>query len=338
MESFAAPSLTDADVLQAIAGIRPCRRGGLRLETEVFELAHGAKTVVHNYGQGGCGVTLCFGCAERAADLVDESTGRASGPDRTPIAVLGGGVIGLTTALELATRGYRVRVYADRFANDTTSNAAGALWLPTGIEFPDDPAERAHLNNLLARSADRFRALDPDTWGVEILPIYEPETCPHHPRYFESGAIEHPHAIAELPVGGRPRVGRVYQTFFIHTPRFLRTLIARLEAVGVDLVERRFDSPDDVMSLDEPVLVNGLALGSRELFGDAAMYPARGVLVHVRPQKLGYIVHDGYRYLFPREDALILGGTFEPGVDDDTPPPNTVRLILEHHRRFFASP
>lgn len=332
MGTFAPPSLTDADVIGAIAAVRPCRRGGLRMGTEILEHAHGAKTVVHNYGQGGCGVTLCLGCAEHAADLADQP----AGPARAPVAVLGAGVIGLTTALEFAAHGHAVTVYAERFGTDTTSNAAGALWLPTGIEFPEDPAERALLNTLLRRSAARMRALDPERWGIETLPVYEPDTCPHHPRYFESGAIDHPHAVAELPVGGRPRVGRVYETMFIHTPRFLRTLMDELARAGVTLAERRFDAPADLLALDEPLLVNCLALGARELFGDEAMYPARGVLVHVRPQPLGYIVHDGYRYLFPRDDALVLGGTFEPGVDDPSPPPNTVRLILEHHRRFFA--
>ncbi|MFI4898726.1 MAG: hypothetical protein ACIARR_12995, partial [Phycisphaerales bacterium JB059] len=67
-----------------------------------------------------------------------------------------------------------------------------------------------------------------------------------------------------------------------------------------------------------------------------AMYPARGVLVHMKPQPLGYIVHDGYKYMFPREDALVLGGCFDADVDNPTPPEHTVRAILEHHRRFFA--
>ncbi|HSU00737.1 MAG TPA: FAD-dependent oxidoreductase, partial [Geodermatophilus sp.] len=46
------------------------------------------------------------------------------------MAVVGGGVVGLTCALELARAGHRVRVHtADRIAA-TTSAVAAAIWFP----------------------------------------------------------------------------------------------------------------------------------------------------------------------------------------------------------------
>ncbi|MFT4626295.1 MAG: D-amino-acid oxidase [Myxococcota bacterium] len=50
-------------------GVRPYRRSGVRLEREGI----GGRQVVHNYGHGGAGLTLAFGCAEEAAGLVDEA-------------------------------------------------------------------------------------------------------------------------------------------------------------------------------------------------------------------------------------------------------------------------
>ena len=47
-------------------GLRPCRRGGVRCEMEVM----GSKTVVHNYGHGGSGITLSWGCAGEVLDIV----------------------------------------------------------------------------------------------------------------------------------------------------------------------------------------------------------------------------------------------------------------------------
>lgn len=44
-------------------GLRPFREGGIRLEIQP------ATRIVHNYGHGGAGVTLSWGCAEEAADL-----------------------------------------------------------------------------------------------------------------------------------------------------------------------------------------------------------------------------------------------------------------------------
>ena len=63
-----APDLSDSQILRFVCGIRPCRTGGLRLEIERVAGKH----VVHNYGHGGAGVTLSWGCAREAAALVLE--------------------------------------------------------------------------------------------------------------------------------------------------------------------------------------------------------------------------------------------------------------------------
>src|SRR3954454_4845242 len=50
------------------------------------------------------------------------------------VIVVGGGVVGLTTAVLLAEGGGRVRVWTREPAERTTSAVAGALWWPYRIE------------------------------------------------------------------------------------------------------------------------------------------------------------------------------------------------------------
>lgn len=59
------PRLADAEILSVVVGLRPARPA-VRLEAE----ARAGGLVVHNYGHGGAGVTLSWGCAEAAAHLV----------------------------------------------------------------------------------------------------------------------------------------------------------------------------------------------------------------------------------------------------------------------------
>jgi glycine/D-amino acid oxidase-like deaminating enzyme len=68
------PSLSRAEVRDAWVGLRPCRRGGVRLELE-WRAAAGRRgvAVVHNYGHGGAGMCLSYGCADEVVRLVGES-------------------------------------------------------------------------------------------------------------------------------------------------------------------------------------------------------------------------------------------------------------------------
>ncbi|GIF63007.1 amino acid oxidase [Asanoa ishikariensis] len=59
------PRLADAKVQGVVTGLRP-ERPAVRVETEQRNQVH----VVHNYGHGGTGVSLSWGCAREAARLV----------------------------------------------------------------------------------------------------------------------------------------------------------------------------------------------------------------------------------------------------------------------------
>jgi D-amino-acid oxidase len=61
------PALKNARVLNTAVGVRPYRAEP-RIERE--ELGGGV-VAIHNYGHGGAGFTLSWGCAEEAADLVE---------------------------------------------------------------------------------------------------------------------------------------------------------------------------------------------------------------------------------------------------------------------------
>ncbi len=321
------PDLSDEQFVGAVCGLRPCRRGGLRIETERL----GSKTIVHHYGHGGCGVTLSFGSAQLAADLVDG----VAKPNQS-IAVLGAGIVGLTTARELLNRGYKVRLYADKVAVQTTSAIAAALWLPVGIDHGDTPGQVELINDALVRSKRVFDGLDPETYGIQDLDMYEPMSSSTDEFVFENGTIEPPRAIEAFPFATNAVPGRVFTSKFIHNNQFLRVIHDEVLALGGEIVERKIESSNELGELDETVLVNCLALGSKQVFGDERVYPARGVIVHVKAQDLGYGVHDGYRYLFPRKDALILGGCFQEERWDEVPDQVMIDEILDHHRRFFA--
>ncbi len=324
--TLAAPNLADDQVVRTVAGIRPFRRGGPRLE----RVEAGGKVIVHNYGHGGAGFTLSWGSASLVAELL------RGHPRGSEVAVLGSGVVGLTSAQVLQEQGFRVRIYAREFPPHTTSDVAGAEWSPDLVDRGTSPALRARFGRLLALSWRRFRALVGAGWGVTPRPIYEADDVPSGLDDLPAGLLPAARQVRSLPFAPA-RAGRVYQTLLIEAPIFLARLAAEVKRGGAALEARAFASPAEVTALPEAVIVNCLGLGAGALFADAAVVPVRGQLVHLRPQRLSYLVDHPAGYVLPRTDALVLGGSFEEGVADPRTDPATCARILDANRRFFQS-
>lgn len=64
-------NLQKAPVLNIAVGLRPVRTR-IRLEMETIKVDNKVLRIVHNYGHGGAGITLSYGCALEATELIKE--------------------------------------------------------------------------------------------------------------------------------------------------------------------------------------------------------------------------------------------------------------------------
>src|SRR5690242_19684906 len=101
VELVTPPVLKEASIDQRFACTRPMREGKFNISAEEVN----GKAVIHCYGHGGSGCTTLFGSVERSIELYEKEFGKRP---KTPIRVIGSGIIGLTTAIELTRRGYEV--------------------------------------------------------------------------------------------------------------------------------------------------------------------------------------------------------------------------------------
>jgi glycine/D-amino acid oxidase-like deaminating enzyme len=115
-------------------------------------------------------------------------------------------------------------------------------------------------------------------------------------------------------------------------------MIRDVQIAGGKFEVRKFASPTEISSLPESLVFNCTGLGSRDLFGDQDLHPARGQLAILEPQpNVNYALTLGPGYMFPRPDGIILGGTFELDQWDATPQPETIAKIVSDQKRFFSS-
>jgi D-amino-acid oxidase len=323
-----APVIADQSrVIRTMAGLRPYRHAGFVVRAEQL----GEKRLVHNYGHGGGGITLSWGSSRLANELGLQGH---SGP----VAVLGSGVMGLSTARHVQEAGLPVTIYTAALPPDTTSNIAGGQFHPFAV-FRDaevTPEFRTQFTRALDYSWRRFQIMVGDDYGIRWLPTYVETDSPEAQLLATFPPINRMLTAAEHPF---PWSGTLrYDTIYVETGRYLRQMIRDVQLAGGKIEVRKFASPADLAALPESLVFNCTGLGSRDLFGDQDLRPARGQLAILEPQpEVQYAVTGGPGYMFPRPDGIILGGTFELDQWDATPDPQTVARIVANHKRFFAS-
>jgi D-amino-acid oxidase len=314
-------------VIRTLVGLRPYRAAGFVVREEAL----GDARIVHHYGHGGAGITLSWGTARLACDI---GLPGHSGP----VAVVGAGVIGLSTARLAQEAGFAVTLYAANLPPDTTSNVAGGQWSPFGHyrEHAVTPAWRGQFAAALAYSWRRFQILVGEEYGIRWLPTYTETRAgdgspddPYHPGWRRLDDAENP-----FPFANTAR----FETLYVETGLYLRQLLRDFLRAGGRIERRTFAAAQEIAALPERLVFNCTGLGARALFGDEALRPARGQLEVLLPQpEVRYAVTGGPGYMFPRPDGILLGGTFQ--LDDWSTEPRAAdsARILAAHARMFAN-
>jgi glycine/D-amino acid oxidase-like deaminating enzyme len=323
-------------VIRTTAGLRPFRPAGFVVRGEKID----QKTVIHNYGHGGAGITLSWGTGMLAV-------AEAAHTEATECAVLGCGVVGLSTARLLQQRGYTPTIYTKEMPPTVTSNLAGGLWEPASLfdlprVTPEFRAQYAEASRLAFR---RYQSLAGDVYGVRWMPLYTlardaaiPAPPPENPNsdieplYPESRKLksdEHPFRV--------PFATRKY-SMLIEPAIYLNALLRDFYLAGGKLVVRELHSLRDLTALRESLIFNCTGLGARSLFGDTELTPVKGQLVFLLPQpELEYMtIGPNGIYMFPRHDGVLLGGSFERGVDNTEIDPLVTARILHDSAELFG--
>ncbi len=320
LRSLAPVKVARSRVIREIVGLRPFRPEGFVVEAHRV----GPKLLVHNYGHGGAGITLSWGTAEQAVDLVRDFTWprptRSRQPAAKRFAVIGCGVNGLSTALMLQRR-YQdgpgtVTIYARDLPPDTTSNIAGGFWSPTAV-FDDEDVSPKFIDQfrLATKASNRaFQLLVGPEYGVRWIDTFTFHRAEINPQSNLPGGND---LYPDIQIHRDPSryfgfpYARQYKTMLIEPSIYLRCLLRDFYNAGGKVVVREFRSRDEVMRLPEPVIFNCSGLGSHALFDDKKLIPIRGQLTILLPQPEIDYCYLSSGHMFPRSDGIVLGATFD---------------------------
>ncbi len=217
------------------------------------------------------------------------------------ITVIGGGVIGLSSARCLQEAGFSVRILTREMPLETTSVAAGAVWSGSALACSSRDWAAASLRYflpltkqpgsgvILQRMREVYTEAVPDPWYRDLLPAFSRLAARDLPAGLVDGYL------MDVPI--------------IAPPIYLQALQDQFLAAGGLIEERVLDSLDEAAA-EADLLVNCSGVGARKLADDAAVYPMRGqtMLLDAPDISLGYMDNLRVDHIFPRADGVLIGG------------------------------
>lgn len=266
--------------------------------------------------------------------------------------VIGGGVIGLSVAWELACRGLPVTVVeAGRMGHG--ASWAGAGILPATATIPMlDPYEslRSLSHRLHPQWAERLQALTGiDTGFRRCGGIYlactqgESATLAAHRMWWQEHGIEHQQWTLEQLARLEPNLAsqsqkRIRSAWYLpdeyqlRNPHHLQALVAACRLSSVELLENapvhslqpgdngrlNLTTPHGELEADRVCICSGAWAQQllAQLGVSSGILPIRGqmILYQCSQPPLSSIVNVGHRYLVPRADGRLLAGSVEEEV------------------------
>jgi D-amino-acid oxidase len=321
-------------LLRTTVGLRPYRPDGFMVRHERL----GDNIVVHDYGHGGSGMTLCWGTAQLAIESVIYNLGKDA-------AVIGCGVIGLTTGRLLQRRGVKVTIYTDKEPPETTSDVSGAFWAPFGLV--DDGRMTPEISDRVVKAArlsyDEFQKLRGDErYAIRQVPIYYIDDANPSPGYERDvlpdlfdGPILKP---GEHPWGKREVM--VVQGMCFDPSPFLAAVREDFLRDGGRIVHRKIGSREEMAALPEPLVFNCSGLGSRVLANDEELIPMKGQLnlFEAQPEIDYMLALERERiYMMPRRDCIVVGTSKVRNDWTLTPDPKETERVIAGIRRLYAN-
>ncbi|MCW3090571.1 MAG: FAD-dependent oxidoreductase [Ferruginibacter sp.] len=245
------------------------------------------------------------------------------------IAIIGAGISGMSTAYLLSGNGCRVTIFATAFSPYLTSNKAAAFWFPYHIR--NDKRGIGWCNT----SYQYYRSFsDQPQTGISM--------CQLKKVLRVNTAEEEPVWISFMPEGCcramereelAPGIERAYDVTvpLIETQIFLPWLQQQLLQRGVLFVEREINDFGEIAGQFDWV-INCSALGARKLCNDDTVIPVRGQVALLEPRSgmSIYLDNESLLYVVPRKDAIIVGGTYEAGIETTDTEPATIERLLQN--------
>ena len=223
------------------------------------------------------------------------------------IAVVGSGIIGLSTTLKLNQNGYNVELFSKDNPIETNSSYAGAIWDGT---FKEGVYREWSEVSLLQYIHDA-KSKDSGVTLKELLHVYRTEV----PEPWYKNIVPMFQVISEKDKPYGTKEAHYYSVPHIDPKKYLEFLFEKVSKANT-IVYRELENLDELIE-DFDIVINCSGLGARELVKDPTMYPVFGQLLLSDSINIehSYMDDEDFTYYFSHEDHVVFGGVALKGKE-----------------------
>ena len=256
--------------------------------------------------------------------------------EKQQVNIIGSGVIGLTTAVLLSKSGYKVSIYTEKLAQNTTSAVAAAIWFPYNAE----PKEKVSKWSAFSYNYYQELANIPNS-GVKFVPLTVIEKDIKDCWWLEAIPNNNYKKINDTNLPKDCKLGFEILVPFIESAVFLTFLENEFKKFEGKIIHQKINTFDD---LDKTIpIVNCSGLGAIELCNDQELFPVKGQIVTVAKQAniqsiiLNYPVNktgEELSYIVVRNNDIVLGGTAINNDFNTKPNPIISQKIIKRCKKI----
>ncbi|XP_008202302.1 D-aspartate oxidase [Nasonia vitripennis] len=266
------------------------------------------------------------------------------------IAVVGAGVIGITTAVAMkeAFPSAELTVFSEAFSPETTGDGSAGLWTPYIIANTDE-------QKILRWSQATHKWLEifwksemASDVGVSLLPSYRLTSSSEGLPVPVWGDVVY--GCSKLNKKQLERLSKTneknytagyhYITYTCEPTKMLPFLMKKLRSMNVRIVKTKIKDLKKLKEQGFDVVINCSGIGSRELCFDKSVIPIRGQVTRVKaPWMFETFLEedDEGNYVIPNMESVVLGGTHQENDFSVSVCPNDLKFILNGCKRLYPS-
>jgi len=351
------PRLSEKYLGKHILCHRPMRKESPMMYVE----KNGDKIIAHNYGHGGSGWTLAPGATKYVVNLLKQKLEEENISKNEPIAVVGAGVLGLFSALDLLDQGYTDISILAEFFDNLASHNAGALLAPVSMD--NSPDMQKLIDQIGVEAYKNYKDISEgrhpifDKRGVLIVPAYfdtrEESGLEPYVNVVMQPAKD---VILDFQNGTTRKMVAYDDGIFINTDILMQNLKQALK----DKVKFKKVKIDSFKNVKQKIILNCTGMGSKVMLNDDKMVSVQGHLIMLKdqnPQDINHMIlvyfgkdktKSNFKikrsfYIFPKklpessnDDIGVIGGTFIEGADKNIPHEEEFKTMIKGAQKFYG--